>query len=122
MTNPTRKQIIDAHKALSDLTYLADKYISAAPGGLDETRKLRRTIKKALPPIPQPTMAEIEWDDEKHYLAEAENPNWGKVIMLHKSFFDGFINVLVEAGCSRKLPAEHLTLTGRRYTPTEVQE
>lgn len=121
MTSPTRKQIIDAYDALENLESTI-RWENIGKPGKEAIAFWKNTILAALPPKPQPTMAEIEWDDEKHYLAEAENPNWGKVIMLHESFFDGFINVLVGAGCSRKLPAEHLTLTGRRYTPTEVQE
>lgn len=61
MSKPTRQEIIRAHEALSDLTYLADKYITSTLGGLDETRKLRQSILAALPPKPQPTMAEVEW-------------------------------------------------------------
>ncbi len=44
MPNPTREEIINAHDALSSLTYLADNYISSISGGLDETRELRQTI------------------------------------------------------------------------------
>lgn len=89
MSQPTRQEIIRAHEALSDLTYLADKYITSTLGGLDETRKLRQSILAALPPKPQPTMAEVEWDDDKHYLAEAEHVDWGKVVML---YYDGQSN------------------------------
>lgn len=125
MSNPTRRQINDAHEALSDLTYLADKYISATLGGLDETRELRQTILRALPPRPQPTMAEIEWDDNEHYLAEAEHSAWGKVIMLNKAFTSGDIRALINEdgaisiGC---ITPKYLTPTGKRYTLTEVQE
>lgn len=124
MTNSTRQEIIRAHEALSDLTYLADKYITSTLGGLDETRKLRQSILAALPPKPQPTMAEVEWDDEKHYLAEAENPRYGRVIMVTPVDCD-LIEVLVpnlyptKTGCSKP---EDLTPTGKRYTLTEVQE
>ena len=121
MSNPTRRQINDAHEALSDLTYLADKYISATLGGLDETRELRQTILRALPPKPQPTMAEVEWDDDKHYLAEAEHPGWGKVIMLgigEEKLIDVFIPHLRKSNCI--VPRGNLTPTGKRYTLTEV--
>ena len=125
MTNSTRQEIIRAHEALSDLTYLADKYITSTLGGLDETRKLRQSILAALPPKPQPTMAEVEWDDDKHYLAEAEHSAWGKVIMLNKAFTSGDIRALINEdgaisiGC---ITPKYLTPTGKRYTLTEVQE
>lgn len=124
MTNPTRQEIIDAHEALSDLTYLADKYITSTLGGLDETRKLRQSILAALPPKPQPTMAEVEWDDEKHYLAEAEQCKYGKVIMLgldETGFIEFFIPRLSENRYGRVHP-DTLTPTGKRYTLTEVQD
>lgn len=125
MTTPTRQEIINAHEALSDLTYLADKYISSTLGGLDETRELRQTILKALPPKPQPTMDEIAWDDEKHYLAEAEHPDHGKVIMLGKGLFSGLIRITrpkEDGPLWQTVGPETLTPTGRRYTLTEVQE
>lgn len=125
MTNPTRQEIIDAHEALSDLTYLADKYITSTLGGLDETRKLRQSILAALPPKPQPTMAEVEWDDDKHYLAEAEHVDWGKVVML---YYDGQSN-RIQYFCKLDEPnmvvysdPANLTPTGKRYTLTEVQD
>ena len=125
MTNPTRQEIIRAHEALSDLTYLADKYITSTLGGLDETRKLRQSILAALPPKPQPTMAEVEWDDEKHYLAEAEHPDYGKVIMLGMSSTSGEVRAFFKENGAIFTPfalAKNLTPTGRRYTLTEVQE
>ncbi|MDU4729961.1 MAG: hypothetical protein E6Y04_08325 [Corynebacterium sp.] len=123
MTNPTRQEIINAHKALSDITYLADTYLSSISGRLDETRELRQTILAALPPKPQPTMAEIEWDDDKHYLAEAESESGVKVVMLSQS--RDFIMCIQPPNAGDVvigLPQKDLTPTGRRYTPTEVQE
>ena len=123
MTNPTRQEIINAHKALSDITYLADTYLSSISGRFDETRELRQTILAALPPKPQPTMAEIEWDDDKHYLAEAESESGVKVVMLSQS--RDFIMCIQPPNAGDVvigLPSEDLTPTGRRYTPTEVQE
>ena len=123
MTNPTRQEIINAHNALSDITYLADTYLSSISGRLDETRELRQTILAALPPKPQPTMAEIEWDDDKHYLAEAESESGVKVVMLSQS--RDFIMCIQPPNAGDVVigvPSEDLTPTGRRYTPTEVQE
>ena len=124
MTTPTRQEIINAHEALSDLTYLADKYITSTLGGLDETRKLRQSILAALPPKPQPTMAEVEWDDDKHYLAEAEHPTSGKVVMIFYTE-DTYIYVLTtdeDETYGFLATPSNLTPTGKRYTLTEVQE
>lgn len=123
MSTPTRKEIINAHEALSDITYLADTYLSSISGRLDETRELRQTILRALPPKPQRTMAEIEWDDDKHYLAEAESESGVKVVMLSQN--RDFIRCIQPPNAGDVVigvPSEDLTPTGRRYTPTEVQE
>ncbi|ERS46165.1 hypothetical protein QP943_02950 [Corynebacterium kefirresidentii] len=124
MTNPTRQEIVNAYEALSDITYLADTYLSSISGRLDETRELRQTILRALPPLPRPTMAEVEWDDDKHYLAEAAHPDHGKVIMVGRKG-NLLIDVFYFSGMRNKvssLYATDLTPTGKRYTLTEVQE
>lgn len=117
MPNPTRKEIIYAHDGLDILCERADK---SAPSDV-----LKNYILKALPPKPQPTMAEIEWDDEKHCLREAEHPEYGKVIML--SHIDYCNQIAVLWSGSRRfidlcVVPEDLTPTGERYTLTEVQE
>ena len=124
MSTPTRQDIINAHEALSSLNHLADNYISFVLGGGDETKELRQAILRALPPKPQPTMAEVEWDEDKHYLAEAEHPGFGKVIMLHPAS-----DTEIECLCNWRglyraysLITAYLTPTGKRYTLTEVQD
>ena len=117
MPNPTRQEIIDAHNAL-DLLY--KRAAEVAPNSA-----LKTYVLEALPPRPQPTMAEVEWDDDKHYLAEAEHPGWGKVIMLERSACPGFIRfALAKENEPTWQAAEEKTLTptGKRYTLTEVQE
>lgn len=113
MTNPTRQEILDAHEEL-------EKLCNRLPG----TRRAKMTILAALPPKPQPTMAEVKWDDEKHYLAEAEHPLFGKVIMLGLNVYDqiDFIAPNRYASRYKDAPLEDLTPTGRRYTLTEVQD
>lgn len=109
----TRQEIIDAHKALEALSKrsLGTHYVEIA-------------IRKVLPPIPQPTMADIEWDDKKHYLAEAEYEPYGSIIMLGPAD-DGFIEFfsprLRECRCDSAYRGT-LIPTGKRYTLTEVQE
>lgn len=114
MTEPTRQEIIYAHKALTGLCNLVEVHAGYRP---DE---YAQNILKALPPKPRPTMADIEWDNDVHYLAEAERAGWGKVTMLWVSTI-GNISVIGD-GLVRDVRAEDLIPTGRRYTLTEVQE
>ncbi|WP_408927069.1 hypothetical protein ACKFR5_03035 [Corynebacterium marquesiae] len=121
MSTPTRLDIIRAHQTLNDLRIFLN-----AKGELDsDTIKYTMSvIKKALPPKPEPTMADVEWDDDKHYLAEAEHPNYGKVIMLGLEMH-GLIDFFTSPYHTKRCLAverETLTPTGRRYTLTEVQE
>lgn len=122
MPNPTRAQILNAHEALEELKNVA---LSAADfcGDTEKYLAWKSEIIAALPPKPQPTMAEVEWDDDKHYLAEAEHPGWGKVIMLgigEEKLIDVFIPHLRKSNCI--VPRGNLTPTGKRYTLTEVQK
>lgn len=124
MTNPTRQEIIDAHNALTHLINggIACTYTRAAKEGVYECEKL---IRKFLPPKPRPTMAEVEWDDDKHRFAEAENPDHGKVIMLERSACPGFIRIALAKENEptwQAVKENTLTLTGKRYALTEVQE
>ena len=124
MTNPTRQQIINAHEALEELKNVA---LSAADfcGDTENYLAWKSEILAALPPLPQPTMAEVEWDDEKHYLAEAEHPGWGKVIMLGMTPDSKVVRTLTKKDGAFHfpiVPPKSLTPTGRRYTLTEVQE
>lgn len=118
MTNPTRQEIIEAHRALTHLSVLASDR-STTSAMIHE-----KIVRSCLPPIPRPTMADVEWDDEKHYLAEAESDYFGTVIMLaknedgHIEFFDPKSNTSrTDESLTRTL-----TPTGRRYTLTEVQD
>ena len=124
MTSTTRQQIINAHEALEELKNVA---LSAADfcGDTENYLAWKSEILAALPPLPQPTMAEVEWDDEKHYLAEAEHPGWGKVIMLGMTPDSKVVRTLTKKDGAfhfPSVPPKSLTPTGRRYTLTEVQE
>ena len=119
MTNPTRQEIINAHKALEELYDWALEWAG--------TRAHSRygAIRDVLPPKPKPTMADVEWDNDKHYLAEAVHPGLGKVIMLGNSPVDGLIRVARDEeniDLWQATESEFLTPTGKRYTLTEVQE
>lgn len=113
MPNPTRENIIEAHKALTNLLKLASGKSTAA-AIFNE-----RIVRDALPPKPQPTMAEIKWDDDKHYLAEAETEMGTKVIMLWETIPERI--AIIEDGVMGYVRHEALTPTGKRYTLTEVE-
>lgn len=124
MSQPTRQEIINAHKALKYLIAydLADAYTEA---DVEEANEREHLIRKFLPPILRPTMAEVEWDDELHYLAEAEHPDFGKVIMLGYDPLSGLIRITrpKENGALwQTVEPGTLTPTSRRYALTEVQE
>lgn len=115
MTKPTREQILAAHYAAEQLALLATSITER-----QDVKDYKEMILRALPPKPLPTMAEVEWDDEVHYLAEAEHENGDAVIMLGKDA-SGRINI-VGKGFVASVYTNLLTPTGKRYTLTEVQE
>lgn len=117
MTKPTREQIQAAHYATEQLALLATSITER-----HDVKDYREMILKALPPKPQPTMAEVEWDGDKHYMAEAEVGE-NKLIMLQPDLIGRIRCFDPESG--KVMPAiepEDVTPTGRRYTLTEVQE
>ncbi len=66
----------------------------------------------------------MEWDNDKHYLAEAEQIFYGTVIMLGINE-NGSVIFLTPNSCQVKYDTAYpgsLTLTGSRYILTEVQE
>lgn len=116
--NLTREEIHDVHKALEIIAFRA----RLAALDTEDERDYEQLIRSFLPPLPRPTMAEIEWDDDKHYLAEAEHSEGGKVIMLSKARNSRDIYHLRSGvdGLSLKLNSpEDLTPTGRRYVLQE---
>lgn len=118
MTTPTRQEIIDAYKALEELYDWALEWAG--------TRAHSRygAIRDVLPPKPQPTMADVEWDDDKHFLAEANHPTWGRSAMLGLDK-DGWIEVISwdeDGPAIHSVTPYYLVPTGKRYTLTEVQE
>lgn len=122
MTNPSRQEIIEAHDALNRLyqRLLHDKDTDVI--ALDTAIK---AIVRLLPPKPQTTMADVVWDDEKHFLAEAKTANGLLVAMLRKDQ-DQWISC-IRVGTSPALRTRtefegYLTPTGKRYTLTEVHD
>ena len=114
MPSSTRKDLIDAYQELDMLIgFYEDRNPSRAP-------ECRHIIERVLPPRPRPTMAEVEWDDDKHYLAEAEFKGYGPAIMLWET--TGECISVIRGGLVWAARPEELTPTGKRYTLTEVQE
>lgn len=125
MPNPTRQEIINAYTAVTTLARLAEEFTPVRVEEHKEINDLHLAVRAALPPKPRPTMAEVEWDDDKHFLAEAEHPEHGKVVMFNNLRITEDISSLVtEDGVTymELIPYKDLTPTGRRYTLTEVQE
>ena len=124
MPSPTRQEIIDANNALAALVCVALSN-TADPDEKDWIKTEGRAIAAVLPPKPRPTMAEVEWDDDKHFLAEAEHPEYGKVIMLVKDFLNRNIGFLFEDENKDNdflyAHPRNLTPTGKRYTLTEIE-
>lgn len=116
MTTPTHEEIIAAHDALTSLLKIASR-TSTASAIINE-----KVVRAALPPRPQPTMADVEWDDDEHYLAEAENDIGIRFLMLRKLNMGNIRCVTYPRFEERIIRTEALTPTGKRYTLTEVQE
>lgn len=118
MSEPTRKEVIDAHKALEELYDWALEWAG--------TRAHSRygVIHDALPPKPEPTMEGIEWDEYEHFLAEAEHPEHGKVVMIVKDIYNGNIGFLFKDEDNDNdflfTAPENLTPTGKKYVLLEM--
>lgn len=122
MTNPTRQDIINAHDALAELANYNGRHDLAHD---DNYFHLLNTVAKAFPPKPRLTMADIEWDDGKHYLAEAINTNYGEVIMIFQHTATEKIYFISPYGEEQPFvyaAPEDLVPTGKRYQLTEIQE
>lgn len=114
MTNPTRQEIIDAQLARQWAEWNKSCEVSSP-----ETQAAANFILAHTTP---PTMADVEWDDEKHYLAEAEHCSLGKVVMLSK-ICGGEEIYYIRQGFKGELltfaSPDKLTPTGRRYVLQE---
>lgn len=115
MTNPTRDQILDAHKALESLLIAVSDGKSLSPFTITS---MSYDIRAALPPKPRPTMADVEWDDELHYLAEAEHKD-GRIAIMFAPDSSGLIKFIWNGLIDSTYP-QNLILTGKRYTLTET--
>lgn len=111
-SQPTHQEIIAAYDALNEL---CDR--------VPATRAAKKSILRVLPPKPRPTMAEIEWDQDEHYLAEAEclySGHRGQVIMLTPTGDHEIKCFRKSNGYTFTTHSYFLEPTGKRYTLTEV--
>lgn len=117
MTNPTRQEIIDAQLARQWAEWNKSCEVSSP--------EIQAAANFILAHTTPPTMADVEWDDELHYLAEAEHSKYGNVIMVSKTRDTGEIYYLRWGSTGRLMvlaaPAD-LTPTGRRYVLQEGEE
>lgn len=117
MPNPTRQEILDAQ--------LARQWAERNKTCEASSPEIQAAASFILANTPTPSMAEVEWDDDKHYLAEAEHPEYGKVIMLNRPPMSGVVITIFKRDgvvYSPRVIPQNLTPTGKRYTLTEVQE
>lgn len=116
MANPTRQDIINAHAAVEGLTNAALPTADFC-GDKDKFLMWQKEITKLLPPRPEPTMAEIGWDSDNYYLAEAEHSAYGLVIMIGEGKASDTIHIIHHGKESRccEVASGDLTPTGRRY-------
>lgn len=114
MTDLTRQEIIDAQLARQWAEWNKSCEVSSP--------EIQAAANFILAHTTPPTMADVEWDDELHYLAEATSDQFGRVIMLRKGK-EGYIEFIVpgEPECGTLVAyTEYLTPTGRRYTLKEI--
>ncbi|MFW9170003.1 hypothetical protein [Corynebacterium striatum] len=112
MSTPTRQEILDVQLARQWAEWSKSCEVSSP-----EIQAAANFILAHTNPL---TMAEVEWDDNEHFLAEAVTLGGSKVIMLWADTI-GNISVIND-GIVGIVGAADLTPTGRRYTLTEVQE
>lgn len=117
MINPTHQEIIDAQLARQWAEWNKSCEVSSP--------EIQAAANFILAHTTPPTMAEIEWDDDEHYLAEAERVDGAKVAMLKPMRLYPQIKCLAFDGgdfCIDYPDPDDLIPTGKRYTLTEVQE
>lgn len=123
MSKPTEQEIIAAHSALFTLADFA----AVKSENREQEQRMREynnTILKVLPDKPDhvSTMADVEWDDDKHAFSEAEHPIFGKVIMLNKDIHGNieclrYLDKNIGVGYDY---ASSFIPTGKQYKMTEV--
>lgn len=112
MIDPTRKEIIDAQLARQWAEWNKSCEVSSP--------EIQAAANFILAHTTPPTMAEIDWDDDKHHLAEAEDEHGIRMIMVSDEL--DFIRCMQPpnaGGIVLGVPKKDLTPTGRRYVLQE---
>lgn len=111
--NPTRQEIREAHKALTNLLKLASSTSTASALFAEEI------VRAALPPIPCVTLNDIFWDVNELLFAEVEHIESGErgMLLAYDVMHDGekFIYVNHFDGKIHRYSPGLLTLTGEKY-------
>ena len=112
MIKPTRQEIIDAQLARQWAEWNKSCEVSSP--------EIQAAANFILAHTTPPTMADVEWDDELHYLAEAEHSEEGKVTMMATSTGCREIYYLIPGSRFLGIDSPNkLTPTGRRYVLQE---
>lgn len=112
MIDPTRKEIIDAQLARQWAEWNKSCEVSSP--------EIQAAANFILAHTTPPTMAEVEWEDDKHHLAEAEDEHGIRMIMVSDEL--DFIRCMQPpnaGGIVLGVPKKDLTPTGRRYVLQE---
>ena len=117
MSKLTHQQHVEAFNTLE---YLLKNINGIPTEEAKKTLSYERVVKFLLP-NPASTMDEIEWEYDKHYLAETEHPEYGKVIMTVEGYEEKIWVLLQKDGIVDFFPIDSnlLTPTGRCYKLTE---
>lgn len=116
----SQQEIVSAHEALSTLFAYSTSTLPerVAKGYLNE-------ILKALPPEPQLTMADIDWEHSKHFLAVAEDTRDKQRLIMLFPEVNGLIRCIRGEGLhsyTETILREYLVPTGQLYTLVDNQE
>lgn len=118
MANPTRQEILEAYAALRKLSLLAEDLAATVEEEARQAWNYHDSILAVLPPKPEPTMAEIGWDNDNYYLAEAEHSAYGLVIMIGEGVAPETIRVVRAGGNVCEVADGDLMPTGHHYVRT----
>lgn len=115
MSNPTRGEIIEAQ--------IARQWAERNKTCEVSSPEIQAAADFILAHTTPPTMAEIEWDDDKHYLAEAMD-RFGTTVLMLGETDGGNIRCIVPVKRLHEqlTPPDNLTPTGKRYELKEMQE
>lgn len=101
---------------MSDLEQLARQCAEEIKRLEAVTPELQAAAEQILAITKKPTMADVDWDDEKHYLAGATTSNGGSVVMLWHDDIDTDHIITNHA----EWPRDRLTPNGKKYELREV--